>query len=181
MHTLVLSPSYEPVARITWQRAVTLLWENKVEVVEEYHDWTIRSVTVEIKVPAVIRFLKAIGFRKKAVKFSRENVWLRDKGVCQYCGEKVSRLDFTYDHVTPRVQGGITSWQNVVVCCTPCNQKKAGRTPEQAGMRLLTRPVKPARLPEIYRLTFTYQKGMPEVWKQWLRSVSYWNEELKEN
>jgi 5-methylcytosine-specific restriction endonuclease McrA len=180
MNTLVLSPYDETVARVSWRRAITLLWENKVEVVEEYENWTVRSVTFEIKVPSIIRFLRAVRFRKKAIKFSRENVWARDKGRCQYCGTKVSRLDFTYDHVVPRVQGGTTTWQNVVVACTPCNQRKAGRTPEQAGMHLLAKPAKPTSLPDSYKLTFTYRKGDPPGWKKYMRDISYWHGELEE-
>lgn len=178
MDTLVLSAGYEPVARVTWQRAITLLFGGKVEVVEEYENRSIRSVTLELKMPSIIRFLKAVRGKKRAVKFSRENVYLRDKGTCQYCGTKVPRHDFTYDHVTPRNQGGQTTWDNIVIACTPCNQKKAGRTPEQAGMHLTSRPVRPVKLPDTYHLTFTWNKSMPESWKQFLTSVSYWTAEL---
>lgn len=176
--TLVLSQSYEPVARVSWQRAVTLIWEGKVEVVEEYEDWTVRSVTIELKVPSVIRFLKRVIGKKRSVKFSRENVYARDSGRCQYCANKVSRPEATYDHVLPRSQGGGTRWENIVIACVPCNQRKGGRTPEQARMTLLSVPVKPKKLPDSLKLTFTWQKGMPESWRSWLRSVSYWNGEL---
>jgi 5-methylcytosine-specific restriction endonuclease McrA len=178
VETLVLSACYEPIARVPWQRAITLLWEGKVEVVEEYEDRFVRSVTLQFKMPSVIRFLRAIRGRKRAIKFSRENVYLRDNGRCQYCGVKVPRSDFTYDHVVPRAQGGPTTWENVVVCCTPCNQKKAGRTPEQAKMHLAQKPTKPTKLPYTVNLTFTWQKGMPDAWKQWMQSVAYWHTEL---
>src|SRR5512141_3506469 len=81
MDTLVLSHAYVPVARVGWKRAVTLLFEGKVEVIEEYEDRTVRSVTLEFKVPSIIRFLRKIRDRKRAVKFSRENVYARDKGL----------------------------------------------------------------------------------------------------
>lgn len=178
--TLVLSQSYEPVARVSWQRAITLIWEGKVEVVEEYENWTVKSVTLEFKVPSVIRFLKKVFGRKRVVKFSRENVYARDNGRCQYCATKVSRAEGTYDHVTPRAQGGQTNWTNIVISCVPCNQKKGGRTPEQAKMHLLSQPVKPKKLPDTVRLTFTYQKGMPLGWRNWLRDVAYWNGALDE-
>lgn len=179
METLVLDNAFQPVARINWQRAITLLWEGKVEVIEEYEDWTIRSVTLEFKVPSVIRFLKKVIGRRRAIKFSRENVFSRDNGRCQYCSNKISRPDSTYDHVIPRAQGGQTRWENIVIACVPCNQKKGGRTPVQAGMKLLSVPVKPKKLPDTLRLTFTYHKNMPESWKNWLRDVSYWNGELE--
>ena len=180
METLVLDVGYTPVARVSWRRAITLLFEGKVEVVESYEDKTIRSVTLEMQVPSIVRFLRAIRRRKKGIRFSRENVCARDKGRCQYCGLSVPRHDFTYDHVTPRAQGGHTTWENVVVCCTPCNQKKGGRRPEQAGMLLATRPVKPKVLPEAMRLTLTWQKDMPIPWRAWLTSYRYWNGELEE-
>ena len=179
MDTLVLSHAYEPVARVTWQRAMALLFEKKVEVIEEYDDWKIHSITVEFRVPSIIRFLRKIRDRKRAIKFSRENVYSRDKGTCQYCGLKVARPEATYDHVIPRSQGGTTRWENVVICCTPCNQKKGGRTPEQAHMHLLSIPVKPKSLPDTIRLTFLRHKNVPESWKDWLRSYGYWNSELE--
>jgi len=179
METLVLSQAYEPVARVPWQRAITLLWEGKVEVVEEYEDQWVRSVTLEIKVPSIIRFLKYIRGNKRAVKFSRENVYARDKGRCQYCNQTVSRPNATYDHVTPRGQGGRTCWENVVISCYPCNQKKACRTPQQAGMKLLSIPVKPKKLTDTMRFTFSFHKDTPASWRQWLRDVNYWNGELE--
>lgn len=178
METLVLDASYLPVARVHWQRAITLLFLGKVEVVEEYEDREIRSMTVALKMPSVIRFIKALRRRRRAVKFSRENVYLRDKGRCQYCGEKVPRPHATYDHVVPRAQGGKTTWQNVVIACVGCNQKKGGRRPGEAKMRLLSQPVRPKKLPEVH-FTMAWQKGMPESWQVWLQSFRYWNAELE--
>jgi 5-methylcytosine-specific restriction endonuclease McrA len=180
MDTLVLSASWEPVARVTWQRAVALLFSGKVEVVEEYQDRTVRSVTLELRVPSVVRFLRSLRARRRGVKLSRENVWARDHGRCQYCGRAVMRPEATFDHVVPRAQGGHTAWENVVICCVPCNQRKGGRTPAQAGMRLASSPVRPRSVPDAFRMTFTFHKGMPESWRHWLRSAVYWNGELAE-
>jgi 5-methylcytosine-specific restriction endonuclease McrA len=179
METLVLSAAYEPVGQITWQRAVTLLFMNKVEVLEEYEDREVRSVTFAIKMPAVVRFLKALRGRRRAIKFSRENVYARDSGRCQYCGLKIPRHESTYDHVVPRSRGGKTSWENVVIACVPCNQRKGGRTPDQAAMRLLNAPVRPKKLPDTFRLTLTFAKNMPTAWQNWLRDLSYWHAELE--
>jgi 5-methylcytosine-specific restriction endonuclease McrA len=179
METLVLSATYEPLARISWQRAIVLLWDRKVEVVEEYEDKWVRSVTLELKVPSVIRFLRAIRGRKKAIKFSRENVYARDHQRCQYCALKVARHEATYDHVVPRAQGGKTVWENVVIACVPCNQKKGGRTPAQARMQLRSVPVKPKTLPETMRIVLGWEKGMPASWRTWLRDFTYWNGELE--
>jgi len=180
METLVLDLGYTPVARVGWQRAITLLFQGKVEVIEEYEDRTVRSVTLELRVPAVVRFLRALRGKRKHLRFSRENVYLRDRGRCQYCSTAVPRHDFTYDHVIPRAQGGHTVWENVVVSCMPCNQKKGGRTPAQARMSLARAPARPVSLPNVVRLTLTWEKGMPQAWKQWLRSVAYWNAELED-
>jgi 5-methylcytosine-specific restriction endonuclease McrA len=180
METLVLSSGYEPVARVHWQRAVALLFQGKVEVVEEYDDKEIRSITFTLKMPSVVRFLRAIRGKKKAIKFSRQNVYARDGGRCQYCVTKVARFEATYDHVVPRAHGGKTTWENIVIACVPCNQRKGGRTPAQAGMRLRTPPVRPKKLPELLSVTFTFQPGMPDSWRTWLRDVAYWNAELEE-
>jgi len=180
METLVLNAGYEPVARVHWQRAVALLFQGKVEVVEEYVDKEVRAVTFTIKMPSVVRFLRAIRGKKKAVKFSRQNVYARDGARCQYCQIKVARNEATYDHVVPRAHGGKTTWENIVIACVPCNQKKGGRTPAQAKMQLRTPPVRPKKLPDVISITFTFQPGMPDSWRTWLRDVAYWSTELEE-
>lgn len=178
MDTLVLSAWYEPMARISWQRAMTLLFTGKVEVVDEYKDREIRSLHFSLKMPAVVRFLRARARRKQGVRFSRENVYLRDQGRCQYCTRSVVRSAATYDHVTPRAHGGRTSWDNVVIACVPCNQKKGGRTPAQARMALRSLPVKPAKLADTLRLRLAFDDCMPHSWRTWLHDFSYWNGEL---
>lgn len=179
--TLVLNASYQPVARIPWQRAITLLFLGKVEVIEEYEDKTIRSVTFEVKMPSVVRFFRMLKRRKPVIRFSRENVYARDHGSCQYCGQKVARSEATYDHVVPRSQGGKTNWDNIVIACVPCNQFKGGRTPDQARMRLKSAPSKPTKLPDTLRLTFSWDKGMPDSWRNWLRDLTYWHGSLEED
>ena len=181
MDTLVLNATWQPVARIPWQRAITLMFLGKVQVVEEYEDKTIRSVTFEVKMPSVVRFLRMLKYRKPVVRFSRENVFARDHGQCQYCAKKVTRAEATYDHVKPRSQGGGTHWENIVIACVPCNQRKGGRTPDQAKMKLKVVPVKPTRLPDTLRLTFAFQKGMPTTWANWLRDMTYWHGSLEED
>ena len=180
MDTLLLSHAYEPVARISWQRAITLWWADKVEILEEYEDREVRSVSFAMRMPSVVRFLVAMRPRKRSVKFSRENVYTRDHGRCQYCGKKVPRMEATYDHVVPRKLGGETRWDNVVIACISCNQRKGGRTPLQAGMKLTSVPMKPKSLPSTLRFTFTQTKGMPVSWMQYLRDLEYWHGSLDE-
>jgi 5-methylcytosine-specific restriction endonuclease McrA len=177
VQTLVLNVGYQPVARVPWETAIVWVLDRIVEVVDEYPDRHIRTITWTVHMPSVVRFLRATP-RKKAIKFSRHNVYARDRGRCQYCGLKVRRDEFTYDHVIPRMVGGRTCWENVVVACVPCNQKKAGRTPEESRMTLRSTPVKPKKLPDIPR-EMQFTPGMPESWKAWLRSAVYWDGALE--
>lgn len=179
METLVLDTSYRAVARVHWQRAITLFFLGKVEVIEEYEGKQIRSVTFSTGIPSIVRFLKRMVSKKKAVKFSRENVYTRDQGKCQYCGCKVARPESTYDHVIPRAQGGKTVWDNIVIACMPCNQKKGNRTPAMAKMTLLSTPVRPKKLPDNVNITIQWNPSMPISWRDFLISHSYWNGELE--
>lgn len=180
METLVLTQSYQPVARVSWQRAVTLLFLGKVEVVDEYEDREIKSISVSIKMPSIIRFLHNVRRKKKAIKFSRENVYARDKGKCQYCFRDVSRGEATYDHVLPKARGGRTEWGNIVIACMGCNQAKRDRTPEQAGMHLKNPPARPKSLPNEYTFTMTWKEGLPLSWRDFMASHQYWNSELED-
>jgi 5-methylcytosine-specific restriction endonuclease McrA len=167
-HALVLNASFEPLHIVTWQRAIQLLFQGKVEVVEE-SDQEVRTVRFTIKVPAVLRLIQYIPLKRKKhiVRFSRANIFLRDGHVCQYCGREFSKSHLTLDHVIPIVQGGRKCWENIVTACKPCNQRKGGRTPQQSGMHLVRRPRQPAWLP-----TASLQLGIsrtPERWKIYLK------------
>ncbi len=169
--TLLLSQSYEPIKVITWQRAITLLFLGKVEVIEEYAD-DLRSVSVVLKIPAVVRLLRAFRRHHKPVKFSRVNIYARDSYTCQYCASKLAVSELTYDHVVPRSQGGLTEWTNIVTCCPDCNRRKGGRTPAQAAMRLLAEPQQPRWVPAItIRVSL---RSVPDAWRDYL----YWTGEL---
>lgn len=177
MDTLVLNQSWMPIDHISWERAVTLWFLDKCEIVAEYADRVVRSAGFEMAVPSVIRLLRDVRTRK-AARFSRHNVFLRDRGRCCYCGAAVAMKDGSYDHVIPRAQGGRTVWENVVWCCIPCNQRKGGRTPEQARMSLLRHPVKPKSLPnQRPRLP----RQIPEDWKAWLQGQIYYHAPLEED
>jgi 5-methylcytosine-specific restriction endonuclease McrA len=180
MDTLVLSASYLPITQVHWQTAVMWLLRKVVDCVDEYPEKTIRTVNWSIRMPSIVRFIR-ISNRKRAITFSRSNVYLRDHGICQYCGITVSLNDFTYDHVIPRVQNGKTCWDNVVVSCNTCNTRKGGRTPEQAGLRMRSKPIRPRYLPNINYFTMTYRDGMPNSWKDFLRTAVYWNTSLEED
>lgn len=163
--TLVLNKSYAPHSIISWQDAFTLVYQEKVDIVGEY-DEIISTPKESFFVPAVVRLRTMVASSKKGMKFSRVNVFTRDGFRCQYCGEKKMMRQLNYDHVLPRRQGGITNWENIVTCCYPCNTRKGGRTPEQAGMTLLRKPAKPHSLPlhSVYLDTGT----IPEAWEPYL-------------
>lgn len=177
--TLVLDQGYQFHRIVSWQRAIHMLFDGKVEVLAEYEDDEIRSVSITLKMPSVVRLLNRVRGKKQMVKFSRVNVATRDSFTCQYCaargcGTKLPLSKLTYDHVVPRAQGGRTVWENIVMACYPCNEEKRDRTPEQAGMKLSKRPVKPTWLPAItMRFDMT---SIPDAWASWL----YWNSSLEE-
>jgi len=166
-HVLLLSQGYEPLRLIPWRRAIRLLTLGKVEVIEQY-DWNIRTVSIVIRAPAVVRLLRAIRGHRGQVKFSRANIYARDGWRCQYCGQKPPVDELTYDHVVPRAQGGRTTWTNIVTACFPCNRAKGNRTPVQAGMKLDTAPVKPKWVPAVVIQIST--RSIPEAWRDYL----YW-------
>lgn len=167
-HALVLNASFEPLHVVTWQRALQLLFQGKVEVVEE-SEKEIRTVRFTIKVPAVLRLLTYIPIKNKKhiVRFSRSNIFIRDNHTCQYCGVKFGKSHLTLDHVIPIVQGGKKCWENIVTACKPCNQRKGGRTPQQAHLSIIRKPRRPTWLPSA-----TFQVGVsvtPERWKIYMR------------
>jgi len=145
---LLLNASFQPLQVISWQKALSLFFLGKVEIVET-SDRTIRSVTLTFKMPLVIRLLKYMPHktRRNIVRFTRNNIFLRDHYTCQYCGRKPPFSQLTMDHVHPVVKGGRKTWENIVTACRGCNLRKGGRTPEEAGMRLKQAPRQPVWLP----------------------------------
>ena len=158
--TLLLNASYEPIRIIPWQRAVTLSFLGKVEVVDTY-EREIRSVSVAIRIPAVVRLLRFVKLGRRKPPLSKLNLLARDEFCCQYCKLILTRKDATVDHVVPRAQGGMTSWDNVVIACNPCNRRKGGRTPKEARMHLQKRPRQPEWLPV---LNVHFHSKLPDAW-----------------
>jgi len=171
--TLLLNATFEPLKIISWQRAITLLTQGKVEVID-FYDRDIRGISITFKLPSILRLLKLVKVRRasREVRFSRANIYQRDKYTCQYCGIKYPAEDLTFDHVVPQVQGGQATWENIVTACLSCNNRKGGRTPQQAGMRLIRPPLKPGWMP-VVTMTFGI-KNAPLSWRDYL----YWNIEL---
>jgi 5-methylcytosine-specific restriction endonuclease McrA len=170
---LLLNITYEPLRIINWKKAITLLCLGKVEVIEEYGR-DIHSVSFTIKLPSVVRLLKLVKKPKSAVKFSRQNIYLRDRYRCQYCGLQHPTEELTYDHVLPKSRGGKTEWENIVTCCVGCNRQKGGRTPTEARMNLVRKATRPSWVPAI-KITIGL-KQIPQTWRDYL----YWHVELLE-
>lgn len=161
-----------PMEIISWQEAISLWWNDKVEIVTEYEDFDLKSVSFTMKCPAVVRLLEFVRYRRR-VKYSRSNIYNRDHFTCQYCGSQPGSKNLNLDHVLPKKMGGKTTWENIVTSCISCNTRKAMRTPEQAKMALLRQPFKPS--PEKFmKITFSIPKT-PDAWRDFM----YWNQELE--
>jgi len=162
--TLVLNRNWQPVHVATVARALVLLWNESARVVDPtdfqlytWADWSklkprdgddfIQAVRFRLRVPEVITLSGYDRLPLGAVTFSRRNIFKRDHYTCQYCGSQPGSGELTVDHVLPRSQGGVSSWENCVLACVACNKRKADRTPEQAGMKLRKQPVRPAWKP----------------------------------
>lgn len=141
---------------------------------EEDDDW-VRTASTEIQVPRVIRLLTFDKLPKQTVKFNRRNIFARDNNQCQYCGKKFPTTELSLDHVVPRSQGGVSSWENIVCACVSCNVRKGGRTPREAGVTLIRKPEKPKRSP---LLNQKMSNRKYQSWRTFLDNA-YWSVELK--
>ena len=137
---LVLNLNYEPITVCNARRAFLLIFRGKAELLENGRG-QVHSVREVFDLPSIIRLVYMVKRPFAKRKLSKKEVLLRDRHTCQYCGQKNKVL--TLDHVIPRRQGGNQSWENIVSACIPCNHRKAGRTPREAGMTLLRRPKAP--------------------------------------
>ncbi len=166
---LVLNASYEPLTIVSWRKALILWLTNKVEVVE-FHSMWVHSAYHRFQLPSVLKLNRYVkGQKDGPIRFCRENVYLRDGHQCQYCGQRVPLSTLTLDHVVPVSHNGGHNWNNVVTACRTCNNKKGNRTPDQAGMPLLTRPYKPRWLPQ--REFAYHNEQMPISWGPYLGAV----------
>jgi 5-methylcytosine-specific restriction endonuclease McrA len=168
----------EATGQTRWQNLDFSEWTELSQLKREFepaeYDW-IHTVRFQIAVPRIIRLLGYDKLPRQDVKFNRRNIYARDSNKCQYCGRKFPTTELSLDHVKPRSQGGKSTWDNIVCCCVKCNVKKGGRTPEQANMRLMTKPVKPKRSPVI---NIRLADERYSSWKQFLDNA-YWTVELK--
>jgi len=135
---------------------------DKVDLVVSYPE-VVRSPSVELPLPAVIRMRRKVGAPSYKVRFSRMNVFFRDGFRCMYCGISAPASQLTLDHVIPRSRGGQTEWTNILTACNPCNASKGNRTLEQAGLRPVRMPHVPKTLP--LRRARVNAEAMPREWR----------------
>ncbi len=191
--TLVLNRAFLPIHVTTVRRAFSLLYRGVARAVDEeyrtfdFDDWSelstigceaVGMVEGLIRIPRVILLVSFDRVPRREVRFSRHNIFLRDRNTCQYCGSRKSRSELNLDHVVPRALGGTTTWENVVCACIECNRRKGGRTPEQAGMRLQRRPRRPSWPPFVAR---NVAAACYREWRPFLTGIdgAYWNVELQ--
>jgi 5-methylcytosine-specific restriction endonuclease McrA len=197
-HVLVLNRLWQAVNICTVRRALTLLFQGHAQVVfnsgdgdfqtfsfDQWRDFSelsphpesVHSISFKIRIPRVILLVLFDRVPKKEVKFTRHNIFERDKNTCQYCGAVFDRRDLNLDHVIPRDRGGPTTWENIVCSCVPCNTRKANRTPLEAGLRLIRKPKRPKLRPFVQvNLGIEHH----DSWRHFL-DLAYWNVELGED
>ena len=198
---LVLNRFYTAIRVISARRAFTMLCKEIAEVIAveqgryvnyDFETWAevaalqrefepnaytwVHTPRLVLAVPKIIRLLGYDKLPRQEVKLNRRNIYARDHNQCQYCGGHYSTRELTLDHVVPRVQGGLHSWENLVVACVKCNARKGGRTPVQAHLKLVRRPFRPKRNPVI---TLRLGQEKYRSWKAFL-DEAYWTVELRD-
>jgi 5-methylcytosine-specific restriction endonuclease McrA len=190
---LVLNRDWVPIRVTTVMDAMKKLFDGSAKAVladdysvYEFEDWADLStlkgdeyVVVtsrsSIRAPDVILLTRYGDIPEKKLVFTRANIFRRDRHTCQYCGAQPGMEQLTIDHVIPKSRGGQTTWTNCSLACWDCNSRKANRTPEEAGMVLRSKPIKPDWSP---RLVMQRVRNTPKNWKRFVNDA-YWNTELK--
>lgn len=195
---LVLNTDYTPLQVISWRDAIEKMLQGKVELVQAYSARFIRTVSETFAFPAVVRLTGR--YVRRRIRLSRKNIIARDAYTCQYCGKQPRKAsgapsleDLTIDHVVPRAQARegwvvlpwsgarvrVTSWENVLTACGPCNRIKADRTPKAAGLTMRKTPAPPGTSELAWMSIF--QHKIPDEWNFYLGDSpwrDYWNVEL---
>ena len=143
---LLQNVARQPLKLITPRHAIELLLADKAVGVTERVGAKLRTVNKTYVVPAIIALKQYV--KPPKVRWSRQNVLLRDDYTCQYCGGKLTLRTGTIDHVVPRVKGGRSEWHNTVAACFKCNNRKGQKSLSESGLILLHEP----RVPQLYDL-----------------------------
>lgn len=188
---LVLNKAYVPVHVISARRAIVLLYRELAEVVHvedgiyncfDFETWTeysdflseqkselddwILGTRFDLMVPRVLRLYRFDRVPRQTLRFNRKNLFARDQNRCQYCDIEFPVAQLSFDHVIPKSRGGETDWFNVVCCCLKCNSVKGNRTPREAEMKLLRKPVKPFFSPT---LSIKMENPKYQIWSSFIR------------
>jgi len=169
---LVLNLNYVPINVCSVRRAIVLLGKGKAELLQNSRG-QIHTASSAVEIPSIIRLVYLVKRPFAPRKLSKREIFLRDQYTCQYCGKKTQTL--TLDHVVPRRQGGPHTWENVAAACPSCNLRKAGRTPEEANMRLVRPPKAPQ--PNPYRVL--QHRVLLEEWREYIpwSTTGRWHQE----
>jgi 5-methylcytosine-specific restriction endonuclease McrA len=159
---LVLNATYEPINVCTVRRAAVLLLKEKAELVEHSRR-QLRSESLTLPRPVVIRLVSYVRVPRDTHrrKITRRAVFARDRWTCQYCG---ARSNLTVDHVMPRAKGGVSSWENIVTSCAPCNRRKGDSLLRHVGMSLRRVP----RIPSAQVFIHVASPTIPTAWLAYL-------------
>ncbi len=159
---LVLNQNYEPLNVCNARRAFVLVDRGKAEILE-HSEGALRSALHSFPIPSVIRLIYMIKRPRPQMRLTRREVFVRDRYTCQYCGKQTR--DLTIDHVMPRHRGGGHTWDNLVAACRSCNHRKAGFTPQEARMAMLSEPAKP---PASSYYVFYHYLESQEDWRKFI-------------
>lgn len=179
--TLIIDTQGLPVAFVNWKRAITLVFNDRADIMEEDSERILRSPSFTMNMPRIVRLKNHIAAKfmsRQHVPLTRRNVAVRDKSCCQYCGVVLSTEEYTLDHIIPRSKGGLSTWNNLVLACVRCNKRKGNRSLVESHMSLLHKPNEPS--PRDPRFNFRlHVRKMHPSWQDYVdQGWLYWNEEL---
>ena len=167
--------SYFPLSIWSWQDAVKAVFLDRVNIVSEYEE-EVSSPTLSMRLPSVIALKQYVPLSRRPA-FTRFNVFLRDRFVCQYCGGAPGASELTFDHVIPKSLGGQTVWDNVVAACSECNLIKGNKLPRDCGMVPAVAPIEPTN----YQLQSNGRLFPPNYLHESWRDFLYWDSELEQS
>ena len=165
--TLVIDSSFRPIKIINWKRAIYYIVSNRGFSIDEYEDFTINSIKFSINVPKIlqVRGKNPIDFSNREVSLTNSNIFIRDNHTCAYCVKRFQHKELSVDHIIPKCQGGENTWENLVTSCNKCNNKKGGRTPQEAKMPL---KIQPTKLNWSARQHLGLKKEELDFWEKWI-------------
>jgi len=161
---LILNSSEEVLGLVSWKRAISLIYKNKVSAPHNFHDtYKIRTVNGHYELPSVLILNTHVRLPYRVASLTRNNIFKRDRYTCQYCGRKLQKSEETIDHVHPRSKGGRHEWKNLVTACKPCNSSKSHKSLHESGLKLLKQPTVPTK----NMLMFFCMENNRESWNRW--------------